>query len=201
MCVFCSEFLEGSDRMIWKDPEWVILAGRGAFVAGYCLLLPFDCYGSFSHLPAEMLGHLEPVVEMLRSKMKQAGFCEILVAEHGIGRKCGDYGSACCVDHAHLHIFPLPQGAASKVLAEYQMVGGEGLRISSPSDLSRYEKSYLYLSHSPGVHLAWDWNGSFGKQFARQMVARVIGEKQWDWRVYAFEENMKETVRILRPAF
>ena len=198
-CVFCDEFEDGSDRVIWEDDEWVVLPGKGAFVPGYCLLLSVACVKSFSYLPSAQLRRADGVVERVRQVIADHYGRPVVVAEHGVDASCPYLGSACCTDHNHLHFFPLPKGVnPEEVEKMYVEMGGAARSHESLAELTGHAGAYLLLSPTPGRYLIWQWDERFGKQYARRVVAGLGGESRWDWRRHPFPENMQETVDVLR---
>ncbi len=194
MCVFCQEFNEGSDRIIWEDDDWVVIPGRGAFVEGYCLLLPRTCCSAFSRLEATESSSVDKVAEAVRGAIEKC-FGPTAIAEHGVGKTPGDLGSCCCADHAHLHFLPVPK--PEDMVQEYQLVGGNPVVIPSLAALGTYDASYLFLSPAPHIYLVWPWEKGFLKQFARRVAAAQWGETRWNWQRDTFEGNMQRTLEIL----
>jgi ATP adenylyltransferase len=196
MCIFCQEFNDGSKRIIWEDDDWIVIPGLGAFVEGYCLLFPRDCYRSFSHLPTKQLRGADKVTELVRQAIN-SHFGPVAIAEHGVSRTAGEANSSCCSDHAHLHFFPIPE--PSRMVHQYELVGGEPIVLDSLSQLADFKGSYLFLSPTPESRLCWIWQEGFEKQFARRVAASLVGETQWDWRTDHFKQNMQRTLEALRP--
>jgi len=197
MCSFCSEFLDGSMRIIDNDESWVFLPTIGCFNLGYCLFMPIDHVRSFASIAREELREAHEKVEYYRATIAAEFQSHVIIAEHGPGLQC--MGAACC-DHAHLHLIPINQ--PDDVLAAYTDVGGVGERLEAFEEIdANSSRDYLYLSPAAGEHFVWT-SRVFPKQFVRRVCARLSGLGElWNWRNYPYLDKRDETLSRLRQYF
>lgn len=205
-CIFCQEIenTEGSvfyefvgeeiqERIIYEDEDFIILVPIGCFVEGGVLLLTKKHYPSFAHLPKEKFTKLELLITKLKKIILKIWGVTPIVFEHGPGLKTskGD----CCVDHAHLNIFPVDVSVHDNLKDRYYQ------KLNSVAELNNYKyltNGYL-LVDSPidGIYI-YD-----GKDVKSQLIRRYLTEKlgipeRWHWLHYMGVDEMKLTLKKLK---
>ena len=127
-CPFCAEFEEDglstfaslmgqrlNSRVIYEDEQFVVMPPLGEFIEGGLLLLSRAHILSFAYLPAEHFARFERLVGVICQALSQRwGVCP-LIFEHGPAPERSK--GVCCVDHAHLNIFP------SQVCVHHHLAG------------------------------------------------------------------------------
>ena len=205
-CPFCVE-LEGDgpsifneflrdrlpSRILYEDDWFVVVPPLGQFMEGGLLLLTRAHIPSFAHLPAEQFQHLERLLCAIN---------KVSIAHWGVSPLVFEHGSAleyskgrCCVDHAHLNIFP------AKVKVQAQLTGRMHLSLASLSDLSRLrpaEFGYLFVQENDGTCYAYD--GQYApSQLVRRIITAHIGcPQRWHWRDYAGCDELLATYHKLK---
>ena len=116
-CVFCQEF-DGSGRSIFHEmlgqelpsrvvhrtEHFVLFPPLGQFIEGGLLLATHDHQISMAALPEAYYADLDRLIAETCDLLEEHYGCRPLLFEHAPAAP-GDKGT-CCVDHAHLNIFP-----------------------------------------------------------------------------------------------
>ena len=205
-CPFCAEFENDSMsifagvmgdrlpcRVVYADEHFVVMPPLGEFMEGGLLLLTRDHILSLAHLPAKQFDHLERLLQAIQRALVKRWGVAPLVFEHG---PASDWSKgACCVDHAHLNIFPAP------VQLHPHLAGRMNLSLSSLSEIAklrRAEFGYLFLQENDGTRRAYD-----GRDVPTQMVRRIITSQmglpeRWHWRDYLGGDELLATYNALK---
>jgi diadenosine tetraphosphate (Ap4A) HIT family hydrolase len=185
--------LDKGSRLIRRTSVVDVYAGLGAIVPGYVLIVPrshvLSC-GSLDRADREQA--FKVAWQTARELTSQLGQ-QVILAEHGSSYKDGSRSGA-CIDHAHIHLFPLPSGADP---ASYlppgatEITGTDALFASSQGSYyyCSWSERYGFLKPEPALP----------SQHARQVWARSHGRPdQWDWALFPEYENILATVDLLR---
>jgi hypothetical protein len=148
---------------------------------------------SLAHLPPPQFHHLEKLLQAIQSTILKRWGVRPVVFEHGPAPEWGK--GVCCVDHAHLNIFP----AAAEVHSH--LAGRMHLSISSLAELAklrRAEFGYLFIQENNGVRRAYD-----GRDVPTQLVRRILTTRlgfpeRWHWRDYLGENELIATYKALK---
>jgi SAM-dependent methyltransferase len=131
----------------------------------------------------------------MASRLENSFGCSVVLVEHGSsGRNLQPNGA--CIDHAHLHLFPVRQGMKpDEFAAEDSKVCRD---VADLAKLARDGRSYYFVAMNPAEgYLAAD--PVLSSQHARRIWARAAGKKdQWDWAACPFLENARLTAMRLR---
>ncbi|CAK9070247.1 unnamed protein product [Durusdinium trenchii] len=148
-------------------------------------------------------------IEACRLLTQQTFGGRALLAEHG-GAADDDKGCS-CVNHAHLHIFPLALQDADRVEGQvlkyfYTRAGAADMILQSWEDLASLPScAYNALSFQPGKLLVWTDPAKvrlLPSQFVRRALndARGWPVPEFDWRAFPKLNNHIETANKLRWA-
>jgi diadenosine tetraphosphate (Ap4A) HIT family hydrolase len=183
-CLFCSiqEISSPSnpeDEIIDESEHFYAKAALGHFVFGYTLIISKEHLVSFAYLPEHLFPELEAFRDNVLDKLHNICQHPITIMEHGAFSR-GQRGGA-CIDHAHLHLLPLPADLYP-ILSERFSFG----ELESISEVRRFKDaqiSYLYYQReglsSRGVELSQD----VPSQLLRRIACQALGEPDlWDWR-------------------
>jgi XTP/dITP diphosphohydrolase len=205
-CPFCAE-LEGdnqntfaammggrlSSRVVYEDENFVVMPPLGEFMEGGLLLLTRGHILSLAHLPPNQFEPLERLLQAIQRIVLERWGVAPVIFEHG---PAPDWGKgACCVDHAHLNIFP------AQVEIHPQLRGRMHLSLGSLSELAklrRAEFGYLFVQENSGVRRAYD-----GRNVPTQLVRRIITTQlgfpeRWHWRDYIGPDELIATCNALK---
>jgi len=205
-CPFCAEF-EGdgpsifsemigdqlASRIVYEDEDFVIMPPLGEFMPGGLLLLTRQHIPSFSFLSPTLWAKLQNLLNAVGRALKSRWGVAPLVFEHGPASERSK--GHCCVDHAHLNIFP------ARVHLHPHLSSRMNLALSSLAELSRLQRAefgYLFVQENDGTRRAYD-----GQHAPTQLVRRIITSQlgipeRWHWRDFPGRDELVETYLALK---
>jgi inosine/xanthosine triphosphate pyrophosphatase family protein/diadenosine tetraphosphate (Ap4A) HIT family hydrolase len=205
-CPFCAEFEKDGlslfvdmmgdrlpSRVVYEDEHFVVMPPLGEFMEGGLLLLTREHILSLARLPPAQFDHLERLLQAIQRALVKIWGVAPLVFEHG---PAPDWSKGvCCVDHAHLNIFPAP------VQVRPHLAGRMNLSLGSLSEMAklrRAEFGYLFVQENDGARRAYD-----GRDVPTQMVRRIITSQlglpeRWHWRDYVGRDELLATYSALK---
>ncbi len=205
-CPFCAEFEDDGlslfagmmgdrlpSRVVYEDEHFVVMPPLGEFMEGGLLLLSREHLPSLAHLAAAQFDRLERLLQAIQRALAKRWGAATVVFEHG---PAADWSKgACCVDHAHLNIFPAP------VYVRPHLAGRMSLSLGSLAGLAklrRAEFGYLFVQENDGTRRAYD-----GRDVPTQLVRRIITAQlglpeRWHWRDYPGRDELLATYHALK---
>ena len=206
-CVFCQEF-DGSGRSIYHEmlgrelpsrvvhrtEHFVVFPPLGQFIEGGLLLATRDHQISMAALPDDYYADLDCLMAETCDLLAERYGCRPLLFEHAPAAP-GDKGT-CCVDHAHLNVFP------ARVDVHAHLRKFPHAEIGPMSDLSApwfRNRPYLFLQTNEGRRFVYD-AGIVPSQYVRRIITAELGmPERWHWREYLGLEELKRTFAALSP--
>lgn len=191
-CPFCAEFDQDGpsifqemmgdrlvSRIVYEDEHFIVMPPLGEFMEGGLLVLTRAHVLSLAHLEDALLGHLERLLKAIGGAVQKRWGVAPLVFEHGPAPQWGK--GVCCVDHAHLNVFPAVVQVYPHLAERMSFPIGA---LSELSQLRHAEFGYLLVQENDGTRLAYD-----GKDVPTQLVRRIICDaiglpERWHWRDY-----------------
>jgi XTP/dITP diphosphohydrolase len=205
-CPFCAEFendglslyagMMGDRlpcRVVYEDEHFIVMPPLGQFMEGGLLLLTREHILSLAHLPPAQFDHLERLLQAIKQALGKIWGVAPLVFEHG---PAPDWSKGvCCVDHAHLNIFPAPVQVHPHLAGRMSLALGS---LSEMAKLRRAEFGYLFVQENDGARRAYD-----GRDVPTQMVRRIITDQlglpeRWHWRDYVGRDELLATYNALK---
>ena len=190
-----NEFLHDrlASRVIYQDEFFVVMPPLGQFMEGGLLLLTRAHIPSFAYLPTKWLPRLEQLLRAIQ---------HLSIAHWGVSPLIFEHGSAvdqtkgrCCVDHAHLNIFP------AKVHVHPHLASRMHLKLASLSELKRLgraEFGYLFVQENDNARYAYDAQ-YVPSQLVRRIITSQIGlPERWHWRDYPGCDELVSTYHTLK---
>jgi XTP/dITP diphosphohydrolase len=205
-CPFCAEFEQDGlnifartmgdrlpSRVIYQDEDFVVMPPLGQFMEGGLLLLAREHILSLAWLRPALMEKLERLLACIRDALVQRWGVPPLVFEHGPAPEWSK--GVCCVDHAHLNIFPAPVRVAPHLEPRMSMPMGS---LSDLVRLRQAEFGYLMVQENDGARRAYD-----GKDVPTQLVRRIITTQlrfpeRWHWRDYPGGDELLATYQALK---
>ncbi len=191
-CPFCAEF-DGDglsiyasflgdrlpSRVVYEDGDFIVMPPLGEFIEGGLLVLTREHLLSMAYLRPQQFGRLELLVSAIAKALVTRWGVAPVVFEHGPAPQAGK--GVCCVDHAHLNIFP------ANVHVHPHLAGRRHEQVSALADLVRWrsaEFGYLFVQENDGTRHVYD-----GHSVPTQLVRRIIATElqiaeRWHWRDY-----------------
>jgi inosine/xanthosine triphosphate pyrophosphatase family protein len=190
-----SEFLQDrlASRIIYEDELFVVMPPLGQFMEGGLLLLTRAHIPSFAFLPPEWFPRLEQLLRAIEQLSMDHYGVSPLVFEHGTA--VDQSKGRCCVDHAHLNIFP------ARVQVHPHLNSRMSLTLGSLSELKRLgraEFGYLFVQENDHSRHAYD--GQYAPtQLVRRIITSQIGvPERWHWHDYPGCDELLATYRTLK---
>jgi inosine/xanthosine triphosphate pyrophosphatase family protein/diadenosine tetraphosphate (Ap4A) HIT family hydrolase len=190
-----SEYVQGrlGSRVVYQDDLFVVMPPLGQFMEGGLLLLTRAHIPSFAYLPPEWFPRLEQLLRAIQ---------ELSLARWGISPLVFEHGSAvdqskgrCCVDHAHLNIFPASVEVHPHLASRMHLKLGS---LSGLQRLGRAEFGYLFVQENDNTRYAYD-----AQYVPSQLVRRIITSQmglpdRWHWRDYPGCDELLATYHALK---
>lgn len=208
-CPFCIEFddIEQSifkqllgdklnNRVVFENDNFIVLVPIGQFIEGGLLLLSKEHIPSFAYLDKSKQKELSNLIEKIKLIIKRIWGLSPVVFEHGppINKTKG----RCCVDHAHMNIFPVDIDIHKTLKSRQHYFIKD---ISNLSDLSRFDSGYLYLDSPLSGQSVYNGEGVVSQEI-RKIITKGLGfESRWHWRSYMGVEEMINTMKKLNGQF
>ena len=206
-CVFCQEF-DGSGRSIYHEilgpvlpsrvvhrtEHFVVFPPLGQFIEGGLLLATRDHRVSMAALPDAYYADLDRLMAETCDLLAERYGCRPLLFEHAPAAP-GDKGT-CCVDHAHLNVFP----ARADVHAHLRKFPHAEIGPMSNLSASWFrDRPYLFLQTNEGRRFVYD-AGIVPSQYVRRIITAELGmPERWHWRQYLGLDELKRTFAALSP--
>jgi diadenosine tetraphosphate (Ap4A) HIT family hydrolase len=137
---------------------------------------------SFAELPSVSRRDAQALVEGLAGHIHANFGQPAYIFEHGV--PVGG-GGACGVDHAHVHVLPLPPDIASAVQARVDKdfpAAAHGA-LSEVLDLMSAQKHESYLIYgSSSAELGVCAGRQIRSQYMREVIAGQTGSQRYDWK-------------------
>jgi inosine/xanthosine triphosphate pyrophosphatase family protein/diadenosine tetraphosphate (Ap4A) HIT family hydrolase len=206
-CVFCQEFdgtgrsvyhemlgRELPSRVVHRTEHFVAFPPLGQFIEGGILLATQDHQFSMATLPDAYYEELDRLMAETCDLLAERYGCRPLMFEHAPAA-LGDKGT-CCVDHAHLNVFP------ARVDVHAHLRKFPHVEIGHISNLSAAwfrQRPYLFLQTNEGRRFVYD-AGIVPSQYVRRIVTRELGmPERWHWREYPGLDELRRTFAALSP--
>jgi ubiquinone/menaquinone biosynthesis C-methylase UbiE/diadenosine tetraphosphate (Ap4A) HIT family hydrolase len=188
--------IEPYSRLIFRTSVVDVLAGLGSMVPGYVLLLPRRHVRSMGELAVPEMTHVFELAWRMRDRISEVFGGDVVLVEHG---SSGHHRSAsgACIDHAHIHLFPLSPGAdpGQFMVPNSHPISG----ISELSSIAQLGKNYYFCAFGRFAgYVAVE--PRLESQQARRVWAEALGMRdEWDWAAFPFLTNAHVTTTKLRP--
>lgn len=201
-CLFC-DIATGSvarpepeDEVLAESASFVVKPGLGHFSLGYSLVCSRRHVPNMAALSLAELRELELVARVIVDRLEAVSGHRVVSFEHGT---CSNSGAGSCLDHAHLHLLPLP-GPINPTVAPSPVYE----RIERLCDLQRFAErkdSYLYTDCGDNTGRAYVIRDSLPGQYMRRLYCEHLGmPDSWDWGVFPFTEQIRQFISIYSEA-
>jgi len=198
-CQFCMEFKGNSDsfynlllpnvpidRTIFSYGGFKIFPPLGQFVEGSLMIVSEKHYTSCANLPAELKCNLEFLIEIIKSVLADRYRLPIFF-EHGSGHNTK---GSCCVEHAHIHVFPVKIDVHSILVKQYPYKIIK--KITELNFLKPGRAGYIFLQQDSNRY--YYPLEEVTPQLVRKIIASELGmPERGDWKSYIGLEEFNKT--------
>jgi ATP adenylyltransferase len=166
-------------RVVAESDAFAVIPSLGALADGHVLLCPRRHIRRLADTPRDTHAEYAELRRQIVGALTQVYGGAIHVFEHGMA--CAPGSALCTVDHAHLHLVPLPEHVPALALRAGDWRAFDG-RLET---LAAVTAGGAYLMYEPpgGTPLvAVDPGSRFESQYMRRLIADAIGAAEWNWR-------------------
>ena len=188
-----AHFLPGTPyirRVILDTSAFAAVPSLGPLTYGHLLLCPRAHLRSAAALPEAAHAEYEAVKAALIQRLTMTYDASVHIFEHGMA--ASGERTVCTVDHAHVHLVPLPQR-----LDALDLTGPEWLEFDGGLDtLAALTCGREYVMYAPPrgrPRLCVGIAGQFESQYMRRVIASALGSPAWDWRTVPDAESAHRT--------
>jgi inosine/xanthosine triphosphate pyrophosphatase family protein len=201
-CVFCQEFdADGNSvyhdllgdklpsRLVHATEHFLVFPPLGEFIEGGLLITTREHRVSMAHLPEAYYEELERLIAETSDLLLARYKCRPLIFEHAPVAP-GEKGT-CCVDHAHLNVFPVPVDVHSRLIRKFPHFAiGEMRELRA---MGERRQAYLFLQTNVGTRFVYD-AGVAPSQYIRRIITAELGmSERWHWRDYLGLDELQRT--------
>jgi diadenosine tetraphosphate (Ap4A) HIT family hydrolase len=182
--------------IVFEDENHVVIAGLGAVTEGYVLIVPKVHYTAAALMPESALIELEALKKHVRCCLYKAYGIEPFFFEHGsLDKPAGN-----SVIHVHIHAclgYTDLRPKLSRLLEEEPLNS-----LSCLKSFVDRNMSYILYEDKDEQLFAYSSPEPLPSQMVRRLWAQSVDESlNWDWRSFAGDENVAQTIELLRPLF
>ena len=158
-------------RLIFRTSVVDVLAGLGSMIPGYVLLMPRRHVRSIGELTVPEIMHVFDVAWRMRDRISEVFGGDVVLVEHGSSGYRRN-ASGACIDHAHIHLFPLGQGAdpGQFMIPDSQPING----ITELSSIAQLERNYYFCAFNRSAGYV-SVEPRLKSQQARRIWAKALG--------------------------
>jgi diadenosine tetraphosphate (Ap4A) HIT family hydrolase len=223
VCTFCSELsglLETTNygkltgqytksRILWSNKDFAVIPSLGPLVEGHLLLIPKHHEFSFVNLSKRLLSEAEKLILAIIQFNRQRAH-HTLIFEHGAIVQTGcayeirikKAKAGACTDHAHIHI--VPSLSASPIIQKIDDIHFhlKKHKLQHLNELHEaVERDFPYIIISSSKMKSWVLYviEEVPGQFMRQMVASIVGLKEWNWYKSPHIDLVQKTIQNIGP--
>lgn len=167
----------------------------GPLKRGHILIASRQHALSFGHILAQVQSDLTFILDKVLPVIRRVTG-RVLIFEHG--PMSDQLRGACCLDHAHLNIIPVPQDLDVVALVA-RSVDPLPIPIDGLAQFVAQRKPYLFCS-VPGEFSLTAAAPPDSSQFFRRIIAYGTGQRDWDWRIHPKAELLQATAAMLEEA-
>lgn len=178
-------------RVVLETESFAAVPSLGPLADGHVLLCPRTHIRSAAAVPRASYAEYESVMNALVRHLEEEYQAAVHVFEHGMG---SDGRTVCTVDHAHVHMVPLPESMARLELDGLLWQPFDGT-VETLSALTRGREYVSYVPPRGRPQVSVDPTGHFESQYMRQAIARALGRLSWNWRTEPDAEAAHRTWR------
>jgi len=165
-------------RVVLDSESFAAIPSLGPLSDGHLLLCPRAHVCSAAALPRSIYAEYEAVKDRLVRFLEKQYQTAVHVFEHGMG-SAGR--TVCTVDHAHVHLVPLPEHMPRLGLDGPTWQAFDG-RLDTLAAMARGHEYVAYIPPDGQPVVCISEAARIESQYMRQAIARALGSRSWNWR-------------------
>lgn len=179
---------EINDTLIDETENFEWVPGLGAFIEGYSLIVCKQHVLNTGSLNEDVIEELETFIMKIKTTLNLIYNSQSIVFEHGT---MGGYNnSGCCIEHHHIHVFPLNVPHIPVFLSSNFEILAPIKNMKKLKQFNNEKRPYIYYATSLGIQYVFD-APILPRQYMRQIVATMAEcPTDWDWREKPFMNNI-----------
>jgi diadenosine tetraphosphate (Ap4A) HIT family hydrolase len=167
-------------RVLVESPGFAVVPSLGPLTPGHSLLCPRAHVTSCARLDRAWHDEYAAVTARVRSRLAALYAAPVHLFEHGMASAGGRV--LCSVDHAHVHLVPLPGEADLAVTHEPGWVAFDG-SLTALAQLTCGREYIMYEGPEGVARVRTAPAGGFASQHMRRVIATHLGRAtRWNWR-------------------
>ena len=179
------------EQPVLRSHHFVALPTIGALVEGWLLVVPRRDLGNLSLLATAEKRDLAEQTAELSLRLQVYGM-PVYQFEHG---SLPGQDGACGVDHAHLHLVPLPFDLYDLAVCERDVRWEELPKTASPWEHALPGREYLAI-RAPDGRSAIGYAKQPTSQWFRRLIASALGRPdEWNYRTHSALELIDATAK------
>lgn len=188
-------------QVLLRGKNVLVIADVAPLVEGHCLIIPINHYASLAQCPPSTQDEIHTLIRRVSKVLFQVYNNGVIVFEHG---QCVEKtNEGCGINHAHLHILPLPSSNL-EIAREYYTF----FKLDNLEDLTSYvgDQSYL-LIQSPSTGTEVLLINEPPPQILRKLVSKKLPCKvDWNWhdqiilaKMAFTKDRVYKSINALKP--
>ena len=175
------------DRTIFRNGSFRVIPPLGQFVEGSVMIVTEEHVPSCADLTENKLEELDRLIG-ITVRLLTSVYEPPVIFEHG--PSASENKGTCCVDHAHIHAFPVDVDVRSALRSDFREI--EICDLKEIRGIQRASGGYLFLQQE-GLRFVYPCD-FVPSQYIRQVIAEDLGvPERWHWRSYLGLEELKLT--------
>jgi diadenosine tetraphosphate (Ap4A) HIT family hydrolase len=208
-CCLCGEISSGlialdyrgaygvDSRICHQNAEFLVIPTVSPLCAGHVLIVPRSHVTCLSALTGYARKILVETVKLIRSRLEGRFGSQFYFFEHGTRAS----GMACGIDHAHLHLIPLPirtsEALDIQIQSDFAIQATDSLNAILSAAAQIAGQAYLLAGSSlDAIHISFD--DHIPSQYMRRLIAEKQSRPSWDWRLLEGRSEFRDTYEALK---
>jgi ATP adenylyltransferase len=185
-------------RLVLDAAQFAAIPSLGAIVPGHIILCPTSHTNRLADLPSDSWKDFTETKQSLRDRLRKAFGGWVHEFEHGSDRAATR--RPCTVDHAHLHLLPIPRYGSIELPSELNWVSISDHPKAIVDTVG--ESEYLFYRAPDGhAFVASALGVEIESQLLRRAFARLVDlDGSWNWRDEPRLSSVEETLTRLTVA-
>jgi SAM-dependent methyltransferase len=197
-CFLCSESrfklnkaagIAGCGGILWGDDDVFVAPDIAPLMDGHLLMVTSSHYVCYGACPQSLRQIIRTNQERVRQLFRRTYDKSTIFLEHGPVRP---REAGACISHAHFHCLPISVPILQEI--DHYLQSRESADLNTLGNLYEAGQSYLYIEDEVGAGWAYPV-AVLPSQLLRQVVALLMGKKEWRWQTSYLTSETNESYR------